>query len=295
MFKSVLRLLPFCLVPTLFVVGCSDDDDPSGPNGGDNGDPPVAVTLCAADRGNGDVYTVDESTGEETLLVDTSVELVAGVPEDIGRVSSMVYVDATGEWWLGAGGTAGCAGCILTLDAASGEASVLSSPSGDHHGGGVSGLAIHPEDGRIFSFCSDCGDAFFEIDPATGEWTRLVDAVGTGGNGNGTTFSKDARLYVVSDGNLYEVDPDNSSVNDVGALSFTGFPAFAGSNQPIVSMTTRPSDGAVFGILMDGGGRGNPGTSYLVRINLDTAEVTNVGENSRILVGLAFVPDSLID
>ena len=291
--NRLLLTLFLSLLPILFVAACSDDDDPSGPGDGTN--PPVDVTLVATDRAGGDVYTVNAATGAETLLIDTWVESAPRAPEGLGRISSMVYVSATSKWWLGSGGEGNCSGCVLTLDPESGEASVLSSPAGDHHGGGVSGLAIHPDNGRIFTFCSDCGESFFEIDPATGEWTRLDDAVGTGNRGNGTTFSNDGRLFVVTDEHLFEVDYNDSSVDDLGELTYTGFPTFDGNRQPIVSMTTRPSDGAVFGILLDGGGQGEPGTSYLVRVNLATAEVTNVGENTAMLAGLAFVPTSLVD
>jgi WD40 repeat protein len=274
------------------IASCSDDDGPSGP--GDN-NPPVDVTLVAADRANGDIYEVDPTTGEETLLIDTWTDVVMRVPESLGRVSSIVYVPATSSWWLGGGGTATCAGCILILDPATGEAVTLSSPEGAHHGGGVSGMAIHPDNGRIFTFCSDCGNDFFEIDPATGAWTQLPDAVGTGGNGNGTTFSSDGVLHVASDGHLFRVDHTDSSVDDLGEFTYTGFPAFSGTRQPIVAMTTRPSDGAVFGILLDGGGQGNPGASYLIRVNLGTAEVTNVGKSDTMLGGLAFVPTAILD
>ena len=60
-------------------------------------------------------------------------------------------------------------------------------------------------------------------------------------------------------------------------------------------MATRPSDGAVFGILMDGGRSGTLQNTFLVRVNIETAEITYVGSHATMLDGLAFVPSSLFD
>ena len=79
-------------------------------------------------------------------------------------------------------------------------------------------------------------------------------------------------------------------------MTYTGFPApFTETSQTIGSMTTRPSDGAVFGILKDGGRSGTLQPTFLVRINTETAEITYVGSHSLPLDGLAFVPSSFFD
>jgi hypothetical protein len=279
------------LVCLALTFGCSEDSSTPTGGGGGNGTP-TPETLCAADRTNGDVYTVDPATGQATLLIDTFID-VSKAPENIGRVSSMAYIPQTGAWWLGTGGTATCDGCILTLNPSTGEATVLSQDGGQNHGIGVSGLAVNA-DSEIYTFCSDCRDEFFQIDPVTGAYTQLDDATGSGNRGNGTTFSSGGQLFVISDEVLYRVDPSDSAVTQIAEVTFSGFPAFQGNSQPIVSMTTRSSDGAVFAIVMDGGGQGNPTSSFLGRVNLTTGEVTHVGQNNVTLVGLAFIPTALI-
>ena len=59
-------------------------------------------------------------------------------------------------------------------------------------------------------------------------------------------------------------------------------------------MTTRQSDGVVFGILKDGGRSGNLQPTFLVTVDLATAEITNVGAHTGLMDGLAFIMTSLI-
>ena len=124
----------------MLFAGCSDDNTA---NPAPEQKQPEPVTLLAANR-NGNVYTVNETTGASTLFLDTWTDDSQGGTMDVGVVSSMVYVATTQKWWMGTGGQASCKGCISTLDPETGEASVLSTDGGQDHGIGVSGLAIHP-------------------------------------------------------------------------------------------------------------------------------------------------------
>ena len=50
----------------------------------------------------------------------------------------------------------------------------------------------------------------------------------------------------------------------------------------------------VFGILKDGGISGTLQPTFLVTVNLTTAEITNVGQQGDLMDGLAFVPTSVL-
>lgn len=245
-------------------------------------------TLVAADR-DGNFYTLDEATGVETLFLDTFTDDGAGGTTDVGVVSSMHYIPSTQVWWLGTGGNAECRGCIQTLNLTTGLATTLAdAPEA------VSGLAVHPTTEKIYTFESDGTDVIYEIDATTGAYTELFSGLGMQNGGTGTTFSLDEVLYVAPRGELWTVDLGDGTPILIGALTYTGFPAFTQSSQTIGSMATRPSDGVVFGILKDGGNSGTLQPTFLVTINLATAEVTNVGLQTHLMDGLAFIMTALI-
>jgi hypothetical protein len=151
---------------------------------------------------------------------------------------------------------------------------------------GIPDLAQGP-DGFVYTTEGD-SSGLFRIHPST----LAVTAVGDldGGSGRGATFVGDT-LYVADGQSLYTVDLDAGTETLVAAFTLTGFPGEI-TGFSIGSMTTRPADNAVFGILKEGGGGGSDET-FLVRIDVATAEITNIGPNGVQLDGLAFVPSSL--
>jgi hypothetical protein len=272
----------------VLISGCSDDDPtPTQPKSTPSG----PETLVAADK-NGDIYTVSTSTGADVLRIDTSTDN-AGTQVEVGKVSSMVYVPSMSRWLVGTGGNAQCGGCIQLLNAATGVMTTLSSGEGYS---GISGLAINPNTGKIYSFASDTiTGPLWEVSPSDGTFTEVSANVETGGSsGNGTTFSGGI-LYHIGADELWSVNPTSGASTMIATLTFSGFPTFQGSPQPIGSLTTRASDGAVFGILKDGGGSSSGAiVTYLVRVNVSTGNVTNVGANTNLLDGLAFVPTTVL-
>jgi len=263
-------------------LACGDDDKPTSNN------PPAEtgpVTLIAADR-SGNIMSVNPSTGEDVEILVTLPPVNRG--GGIGVVSGMLYVEETGQLWLGMGGNSICAGCVMTVDVSTGVVTQLRDNSSAMNG--VPDFAMR-DDGTIFVSEGD-GSSFYEADPVTGEFTLLGVNVG-GSGGSAMTFASDGSLYLTGNDDLYEVDPDAPSSTELGVMTLVGFPAISGYT--IGSMTTRPSDGAMFGILKDDGGTGGAGPTYLCRIDPSTLEVTNVGVNARKLDGLAFVPENLIE
>ena len=177
---------------------------------------PGPNTLVAANE-LGDIFLVDEDTGVATFLYDTQMSDGAGGTVDLGVVSSMSYIPTTDKWWLGmGGGNTPCEGCIMTLDLSSLMATMLyQRPDTD----GISGLAVHPDTERIFSFPSDDFGDLYELNAITGEFTTVATTGYIGYSGNGTTFSSSGDLYVVGDGDLYQVDIDTGNETLIGAVT----------------------------------------------------------------------------
>jgi len=279
-----MRRLRFLALPALalipLIAGCGSDS--TAPN--EDGPP---VTLVAADRA-GDIYTIDEATGAETFIIPTTTQDATGAMVDVGVVSSMLYVPSTGLWWLGTGGNAECQGCIQTLNPTTGVATTLIQPGLR----GIPGLAIHPTTGAIYSWEGDSTDELYEFDAVTGVPDTLFTGLPMPSSGTGTTFSTGGALYVAADDELWEMNPATGVPTLIDQFTFAGFPAFGSASQTIGSMATRPSDGVVFGILKDGGGVNATQVTYLVTISLTDAVVTNVGPQSELMDGLAYVPTS---
>ena len=80
----------------------------------------------------------------------------------------------------------------------------------------------------------------------------------------------------------------------IASISLVGF-ATPPTNFSIGSMTTRPSDGALLGILKVEGGSGGSGPTQLVQIDPGAVTATNLGQNGVKLDGLALVPETLFD
>jgi len=274
-------LCVLALIPLLAACG----SDSTGPD-----DELPIVTLVAADR-DGDIYTINEATGADALVINTTTQNSTGTMVDVGVVSSMLYVPSTELWWLGTGGNGECDGCIQTLDPTTGVATTLQQVNS---GGGVSGLALHPTTGAIYTWRSDATDELFELDATTGDLNSLFSSLAPPYSGAGTTFSADGSLYVIGGDELWTINLSSGATTLIDTATYVGFPAFVGSKQTIGSMATRPSDGQVFGILKDGGGNNSTQVTYLVTVNLTNAVITNVGAQSELVDGLAYVPTSLL-
>ncbi len=289
--------------------GCGGDDDGGG--GGDedaavstdasagiDAPPPDAAvaptTLVAADR-NGDIYLVDPTTGVDTLAINT-MPAGAGVATEVGVVSAMLHIPSTNEWWLATGGNGDfCNGCILTLDPSTGAATILAANDGvvGENLGAIPGLAYDGVADGAFTTTADGSGELYALDADTGVASIIANGVNDGQSGKAMVLDGAGVLHVAGSDDLFTVDKVTGAAATVGAFTYTGFPVLADANPTIGSMTRRDSDGVVFGILMDGGGGGVTAT-YLATIDLTTAEVTNVGANTVILDGLAFVPTALL-
>ncbi|MBI3992673.1 MAG: hypothetical protein HY342_05330 [Candidatus Lambdaproteobacteria bacterium] len=249
--------------------------------------PPASGTyILVAAAPNGDIYTLNETTGAPTLLLNTSTNGTI----DVGVVSSMLYFPSTGVLWLGTGGNSSnpCPGCVMTLNTTTGVATMLADNS--NATSGMPGLAMNAS-GSIFTMQGD-GDALYSVDPTTGAATPIGSGLGASFGGNGMTFDSSDTLFVGSGNALYSVNTTDGTGTSVGPFMFTGFSVTPGTSHYLVAMSTRPSDGTIFGLLKESNPTG--ANSYLVTVNTSTAEITFVGQTDARYDGLVFIPDDLI-
>lgn len=247
------------------------------------------MTLVAADR-NGFVYTVDETTGVETVLRQAmTIHPFSGSPTPVGSVTSLTWIPAPGALWLGTAFGGICSRCLYAFRPAAATEALVRPLVKEVDG--VSDFAVHPITRRIYTFHRNRSGYLFRVDPEWGEYTEVMRNLDEGSHGKGTTFSNDGLLYVAGDERLTRIRLNRLEATHVGTFSYTGFPSFATPEISINSLTTRPSDGVVFGILQDGGGPYHAVTAtYLVTIDLETAAVTNVGANTTLVSALTWVP-----
>lgn len=258
-----------------------------GGGGGGNKPPPPDAAPVLTDRliafsRLGDLHVIDPATGTDTQRLDTSLN-----GQDIGVVSSALYVADAGALYLGTGAAAPtpCEACVLRLDLATGQATVLDDTTAMK---GVSDMARSPLGGFIYATNGRSRD-LWGINPADGQ-AQLVAPFSQGeARGGGMTFDAAGVLYAALDNALYRVDPGTGTTTQIGLLTYNGF-------------TTPIADGAInamaflgnsiYGILFDR----EPTllVTYLVRIDPATAAVTFVAQNSVPMEGLAVVPANLL-
>ncbi len=252
------------------------------------------MTLVAADR-NGFLYTLDETTGVETVLRQAmTINPLSGSPTPVGVVTSLSWTPSPGALWLGTDFGGICSRCLYAFrPGATTEALVRPLV---REVDGISDFAVHPITRRIYTFDRNGGGYLFRVDPEWAVYTEVMQRLDEGSFGKGTTFSSDGRLYVAGDQRLTRIRLNLREVIHVGSFSYTGFPPFATPEVSINSMTTRPADGVVFGILQDGGDIYHEvSATYLVTIDLETAEVTNLAANANLLSALTWVPTWFLD
>ena len=151
------------------------------------------------------------------------------------------------------------------------------------------GLAMNSD--NIFTMEGD-DDSLASVNPTTGVATLIGSGVGSSCCGNGMTFDQSDTLFLGGGSNLYSVNTSTGAGTLIGAFTSSGFTTTPSSSYYLVSMSTRPSDGTIFGLLKRTGS-GSTEPSFLVTVNTATAEVTYVGETNGRYDGLVFVPSTL--
>lgn len=243
---------------------------------------PVPTDLLIAFDREGELYVIDPNTGVDTLKLDTNM---AG--EDIGVVSSALYVNDAGRIWVGMGGLGNipCSGCLMSLDHTTGAVTVLAEPPVK----GLTSLTRHPSGGFIYGANGSTSE-FWGINPADATPQRLPDFSEGVARGGGMVFDRGGTLYAALDIALYSVDVATGVTTRVGQqITYSGFPTPIADGA--VNSMARMGD-TIYGLIFD---RQDPERStYLVRMDLATATATHIARNSREMEGLAVVPANLL-
>lgn len=259
----------------------------AGCSGGGGGNPPPppppdaapSDLLISFDR-EGELYLVDPTTGVDTLKLDTNM---GGV--DIGVVSSALYVSDAGRIWLGMGGLGSipCSGCVLSLDTATGVATMQA----DTPMKGLTSMTRSPAGGFIYATNGSTSE-LWGINPANGTPQRIANFSEGVARGGGMAFNQ-GTLYAALDIALYSVNPSTAVTTQVQQFTYNGFPVPIGDGA-VNSMALLGN--TMYGIIFD---RNDPDrATYLVRIDTATATVTHVGRSSSPMEGLAVVPANLL-
>jgi hypothetical protein len=160
----------------------------------------------------------------------------------------------------------------------------------------IADFAVDPEYGRVYTFKAGDSGYLFRVNVVGGWFDEVMRSLDEGVSGKGATFWTDGNLYVT--GGLYEqrltrIHLLDAASEDVGPLTYVGFPPFASYSVTVASMATRPSDGVVFALVQDGGGwAGAVQATYLAILDPTNGVVQHVGTAN--LNALAYVPTRLI-
>lgn len=270
-------MVALALASTAACGGGGGDNPPPGPDA-----PPVQTDRLIAFSRTGDLYVIDPATGTDTLKLDTSFN-----GQDIGVVSSALYLADTGALWIGTGaaGQTTCKACVMRLDLATGQATVLDDQTNMK---GVADMARSPAGGFIYA-TNGRSREFWGINPADGQ-TQLINMFSQGeARGGGMTFDASGVLYASLDNAFFRVDPGTATTSQMTFLTYSGFtPPIA--DGAINAMAVLGN--TIYGILYDR--MSTDRATYLVRIDPATAVVTLVAKNSVSMEGLAVVPANLL-
>jgi hypothetical protein len=288
MAASARRLSSVLLGASLVAAGCELDTVAPVPT--------EPMTLVGGSR-LGQVYVVDEADGATTFVGTVLVEhphpfIEGAVP--IGPITSMEWVPTADMWWVASSRRAPCQNCIYRFVPQDDSARVVRRLIEETDT--ITDFAVDPKNGRVYTFKAGDSGYLFRVNVVGGWFDEVSRSLEEGVSGKGTTFWSDDKLYV--SGGLYEqrltrIDLSRAASEDVGPLTYVGFPPFASYSVTVPSMVTRPSDGVVFALVQDGGGwAGAVHTTYLATVDPTNGVVQHVGTAD--LNALAYVPTRLI-
>jgi hypothetical protein len=262
---------------------------------------PVAdepMTLVGADR-EGRIHLVDEGSGATTFLDSVSIQhpnAPFAYPAAIGSITSMVWVPGMDLWWVGTAPTTLCWNCIYSYEQGADTARLVRrwieevDTLGD--------FAVHPTTGRVYTFEGGFGGYLFRVDLGGVVYREVMQAIDEGAGGKGTTFTADGTLYVTGGRPaqvLTRIDITRGGTEQVGPLTYVGFPPFGNHRITVQSLVTRGSDGVVLALVLDPGGISQtPPRSFLATLDPSNAVVVHLGATSTALNALAYIPTRLL-
>jgi len=229
--------------------------------------------------GLADLYTIDPSTGADTLVG----------PIKFQRVGAMDFGPDGRLYGVGERDDGTNTVVLIVIDTITGVGTEVG-PLGIAAGRAVTDISFRPSDGRLYAHVMN-PQSIATIDHATGVATIL--GPGLGGGGNALAFSRNLALYLVrTDSPTTFVHTVNQST---GAPSAVGLPAvYAGFPPPTLlfvpnAMDAEPSSGVMYVSVNDS--QGTPGTQYLATLDPVSGLVRHIGLTVGGLDALAFEPD----
>ena len=252
--------------------------------------PDEPMTLLGGDLQSG-IWRVDEVSGATTFLDSVFVQhprAFGPYPVPIGAIASLTWVPIADMWWVGSARTAVCQNCIYRYDAVADTARLVRRLIEEVDT--LADFAVHPGSGRLYTFKRGFSGYLFRVE-VVDAWFQEVMQLDEGEGGKGSTFWTDGHLYV-SGGRfqqvLTRVEIERAASEQVGPVTYVGFPPFASYAPRILSMATRATDGTVFGLVLDGD------VTYLATIDPTNAVVSHLGETGPQLSALAYIPTRLL-
>ena len=216
---------------------------------------------------NSNLYVMNTSTGAATPIGLTGQAL-----------TGMAYDNANGTMYGVTSQNAACARCLVTINLTTAAATVV----------GPLTLTISEiefgSNGTLYGW-SETGDVLASINLTTGTATTIPPSgIGTFGDGMALVGGV---MYLMPEGDAgtyYTVNTTTGLATAAGTL--TGSPG-AGCCS-VAAATTDPASGQVFAVV----GADGSGQSFLVKVNVATGAITNVGTSVLLLDALAFGPNS---
>jgi hypothetical protein len=252
--------------------------------------PDEPMTLVGADR-QSRIYVVDEASGAATLLDTVLIEPPGYFPPfllPMGPITAMSWVPSSDMWWLSTSRGSVCPNCIYRYHAGAEKAFLVRMRIEEVDT--LADFAVHPSNGRVYTFMGGRAGYLFRVDVTDGFFHEVMQ-FDEGEGGKGSTFWTDGHLYV--SGGLFQqvltrIEIERASATPVGPATYVSFPHFSSYSVRIRSMATRPSDGTIFGLVLD------DERVYLATVDPTNAVVRHVGETSPPLNALAYVPTRLL-
>ena len=231
-----------------------------------------------------DLYTIDPSTGADTLVGPIKVQ----------RVSAMDFGPDGRLYGVGERDDGTDTVVLIVIDTATGLGTEVG-PLGIAAGRAVTDISFRPSDGRLYAHVMSPQE-IATIDHATGVATIL--GPGMGGGGNALAFSRNLSLYLVRTSSpttfIHTVNQTTGAPSAVGLPAvYAGFPPPAGLFVPN-AMDAEPSSGVMYVSVSDssgGGGGGGAGTEYLATLDPVSGVVRHIGLTVPGLDALAWDPD----
>lgn len=257
--------------------GCSKDDDKK----------PTGNKLVVVKRSTGDLYTVDKTTGDLTLIGDLTIN-----GEPLTGLRGLVYDPETKLCYGGATNDGGRG--FYSINITTGVATLLNDDAGDDWDG-IADMILATNGNILVNLYSniESNSSLVVFNKSTGDdgtHNEINDGDEEVWSPGGLTYGSSASQVIIGGDHEIYFASTTGLVSDTTALIPT---VNIDDDEVYVMDLEKDTDGTVFTMLYEYGDR----TQYLVKLNTSTGEITELSvlTSSGISTGyhcLAFIPAS---